>query len=199
MDTHEVKPTPPRRPTPGGELVQPGRAQEGRFWARYIASRLNGVASSTYLTGTLPSGTPRGRSRMARVTFSAWKAIEAVLTPSLSVLGEGQLTAESERRFHRLAERWPPLLAVRGSEAEFIPRDPRGEAVWRLWLVVRGRALNRLRRCPQCAKWFVDETKNLKQARCSAACTWAWWSRTRRRAARHGTARRVRRARRATK
>jgi hypothetical protein len=32
----------------------------------------------------------------------------------------------------------------------------------------------RLRRCQQCARWFVDETRNRSQRRCSRACTIAW-------------------------
>jgi hypothetical protein len=33
---------------------------------------------------------------------------------------------------------------------------------------------DRLRRCQQCAKWFVDMTRNKSALRCSKACTVAW-------------------------
>jgi hypothetical protein len=32
----------------------------------------------------------------------------------------------------------------------------------------------RLRRCQQCARWFVDRTRNKSARRCSSACTIAW-------------------------
>jgi hypothetical protein len=34
---------------------------------------------------------------------------------------------------------------------------------------------DRLRRCPQCHRWFVDQTRNRSAARCSRACTIGWW------------------------
>jgi predicted RNA-binding Zn ribbon-like protein len=33
---------------------------------------------------------------------------------------------------------------------------------------------DRLRRCQQCARWFVDMTRNKSSLRCSRACTIAW-------------------------
>jgi hypothetical protein len=33
---------------------------------------------------------------------------------------------------------------------------------------------DRLRRCQQCARWFVDLTRNKSARRCSSACTIAW-------------------------
>ncbi len=33
---------------------------------------------------------------------------------------------------------------------------------------------DRLRRCQQCSRWFVDETRNRSAQRCSRACTIAW-------------------------
>jgi hypothetical protein len=52
------------------------------------------------------------------------------------------------------------------------------EGVWGLWLVglFGSPHRDRLRRCQQCARWFVDETRNKSQRRCSRACTIAWWS-----------------------
>lgn len=39
---------------------------------------------------------------------------------------------------------------------------------------VNNRQRDRLRRCPQCARWFVDRTRNKAAQRCSRACTIAW-------------------------
>jgi hypothetical protein len=38
----------------------------------------------------------------------------------------------------------------------------------------------RLRRCTQCARWFVDPTRNKSARRCSRACTTRWWNQARR-------------------
>lgn len=43
----------------------------------------------------------------------------------------------------------------------------------------------RLKRCPICEKWFVDDTRNKSKERCSEHCTCLWWTRTRRREAEH--------------
>ncbi|MCX5913656.1 MAG: hypothetical protein NTV04_17175, partial [Deltaproteobacteria bacterium] len=44
----------------------------------------------------------------------------------------------------------------------------------------------RLKRCPVCEIWFVDDTPNISKKRCGGHCTWAWWSRPRRKEAGHG-------------
>lgn len=49
--------------------------------------------------------------------------------------------------------------------------------LWLLWEVFyRNLDLKRLKKCPVCAKWFVDRSKNKSKTRCSAACTWQRWS-----------------------
>jgi hypothetical protein len=45
------------------------------------------------------------------------------------------------------------------------------------WVAHRHRA--RLKRCPQCARWFVDHTRNQAAQRCSRACTITWLNRQR--------------------
>jgi len=53
--------------------------------------------------------------------------------------------------------------------------------LWFLWrFYFQNEGWDRLKRCPQCRKWFVDRTKNRKKDRCSEHCTWQWWSRDRR-------------------
>ncbi len=49
---------------------------------------------------------------------------------------------------------------------------------------------DRVKRCAQCHRWFVDATKNHLAARCSPRCTWQWWSRSRRRERGHSQYRR---------
>jgi hypothetical protein len=45
--------------------------------------------------------------------------------------------------------------------------------------------LARVKRCPNCDRWFVDITSNIAMQRCSAWCTNRWWDRARRRKAGH--------------
>ena len=43
-----------------------------------------------------------------------------------------------------------------------------------------------IKRCPTCERWFHDKTGNARMIRCSADCTWKYWSRGRRKEAGHG-------------
>jgi hypothetical protein len=55
-----------------------------------------------------------------------------------------------------------------------------------LWLSYFQReGWKRLKRCPQCKKWFVDETKNRMKVHCSEQCKWQWWNREKRSEAGH--------------
>lgn len=69
---------------------------------------------------------------------------------------------------------------------EHLPTTKMQEALWFLWrLFFHGEGWKRLKRCPQCMKWFVDDTKNRIKERCSPHCTWQWWSRERRKRSNH--------------
>jgi hypothetical protein len=65
-----------------------------------------------------------------------------------------------------------------------------------LWDVVRRGLLRRIKLCPQCDRWFVDERRNALAVRCSVECTNRWWNRSRRRAANHKVNTKTRRRRR---
>jgi hypothetical protein len=55
-----------------------------------------------------------------------------------------------------------------------------------LWsFYFQGEGWKRLKRCPQCKKWFVDETKNRMKVNCSEQCKWQWWSREKRWESKH--------------
>ncbi len=59
-------------------------------------------------------------------------------------------------------------------------------AAWFLWEgIFRHEGWLRIKRCPQCNQWFVDDTKNRSMVRCSPSCSRKWWTVDRRRAARH--------------
>ncbi|MFH1756537.1 MAG: CGNR zinc finger domain-containing protein [Pseudomonadota bacterium] len=49
---------------------------------------------------------------------------------------------------------------------------------------------HRLKRCPTCEKWYVDESKNRTKEWCSYHCKWSWWTRARRKEAGHGKGKR---------
>lgn len=67
------------------------------------------------------------------------------------------------------------------------PTSSMQSALWFLWrFYFQNKGWDRLKRCPQCRKWFVDQTKNKKKDRCSKHCTWQWWSRDRRKKEGHG-------------
>jgi hypothetical protein len=53
---------------------------------------------------------------------------------------------------------------------------PTSRGVWSHWLahLLDNPQRERLRRCQQCRRWFVDETRNRSARRCSRACTIAW-------------------------
>lgn len=54
-------------------------------------------------------------------------------------------------------------------------------AVYSLWLYFfREGGWERLKRCPQCGRWFVDSSRNKNKKRCSPECTWDWWNWSRR-------------------
>jgi hypothetical protein len=74
---------------------------------------------------------------------------------------------------------WPVMLEPRSprplEEAEVMATYCRGIAVRTLATGYFGNpARDRLRRCPQCQRWFVDTTRNKSARRCSPDCTIAW-------------------------
>lgn len=147
-----------------------------------------------------------------RKTYAAVKVVEGVLLESLDLLSNGILTTDAMRRFNAFAEREQALIPMLGQEdrkyggvlalsntERFIPDAPTvarlvpgsgGEPSAELWDVVATGYLARFKRCPQCKRWFVDESKNRTGVRCSAACTNKWWTRARRRANGHRRPRR---------
>jgi len=60
-------------------------------------------------------------------------------------------------------------------------------ATYYLWeYFFRNNGWERLKQCPRCGKWFVDDSRNKKKERCSLHCTNRWWSWGRRKEAGHG-------------
>lgn len=90
--------------------------------------------------------------------------------------------------FNAIAKQYPiPLKIFKGEGEKEIYPDHQPIirevhlALWYLWrFFFRDRGWERLKRCPKCLRWFVDNTRNKKKLRCSSHCTWQWWSRDRR-------------------
>jgi len=117
------------------------------------------------------------------ITGKSWVPSEPVPLPGFSIAA-----------FNRLAQENPLPLRILKKDTkgemeiypEHYPTTKIGEALWFLWrFFFHERGWQRLKRCPQCMKWFVDDTKNKKKERCSPHCTWQWWSRDRRKKSKH--------------
>jgi len=54
--------------------------------------------------------------------------------------------------------------------------DQHGLAAQELDRFFRNPSRDRLRRCQQCARWFIDMTRNKSARRCQRGCTVAWWN-----------------------
>lgn len=99
--------------------------------------------------------------------------------------------------FNRMTKRLPSRLTIRAD------RQARGRVVFRpdvtgpgeahlaAWMLWRfffpDEGWRRLKRCPQCRKWFVDTTKNRTKTFFPDSCKDRWWNRERRRGAGHRT------------
>jgi len=169
-------------------LVQ---ATDGRQHAHQLVEGLNAAAAEPELEGDQAEAAA-ARSRDDK----GWRDIaEILLTRAPGRLG--QLSESACGCFNVLAGASPATFLLGGAYDEDmhggrIHRDvaglaftsPAGYACYLLWKIREEEALDRVKRCPQCQRWFVDETRNKSAARCSAGCTARWWDRSRRRAAR---------------
>jgi len=87
------------------------------------------------------------------------------------------------RFFNQWAKENPVRLVLRIGETGRIEAGHQSEteaegalcALWQFYF--QGDAWKRLKRCPECRIWFVDETRNAKKTRCTRRCTNKWWSR----------------------
>ena len=112
----------------------------------------------------------------------------------LTSLGRGNYWNPSKRillpgyaisSFNRWARENPVRLRVWMDKKKIIagvdPVTQTEPALLLLWTSYFQReGWKRLKRCPQCKKWFVDETKNRMKVHCSKQCKWQWWNREKR-------------------
>lgn len=105
---------------------------------------------------------------------------------------------KAAKLFNELAKKYPiPLRVIQvGDDIEeqikmvkSFDRSPTHEMEDALRILEKyffhGDGWERLKKCPQCGKWFVDDSRNKKKERCSPHCTWQFWSWDRRKKAGH--------------
>ncbi len=156
--------------------------QGGAATATAFAHNLN---EARHFGEQIREGWYPNRSWLPRSTwYSAWRAADAVLRPSLQdgiMPRSPRLAPETERRF----ERFSRANGVHFTIHDVAGDDARPHAVHMLFELFESRARDRLKCCPACHRWFVDETKNRTKRWCDAQCHRRGWSRAARRAAGH--------------
>jgi hypothetical protein len=169
---------------------------EGRDYARLLVDQLNVLARSA-VRGAKTSGVEHRKDE-------AWREVALMLERSPDA--PGRLSDASIRLFNKRAAESPGVLHL--SDQDIFEEDDSGKRTavqgvpginfnhphafpfYVLWRVLESRLLDRVKRCPECRRWFVDDTRNKSAARCSRDCTVKWWNRSRRKAATHAQYRR---------
>ena len=144
-----------------------------------VARVLNGKDAAAELERLAPGG--EGANRQAAVVRAVAVVDAALGSPYPSVppaaaeafdeLANGQQLEYASRKLFRrgyairLDHRTPIHLTSRSHEGIM--------AVWLAAYFMHPHR-DRLRRCQQCSRWFVDMTRNKSALRCSRACTIAW-------------------------
>jgi hypothetical protein len=132
-----------------------------------------------------------------------WRGVENIIskvTDAPTRKEKRKQLVSAVRSFDELAQKYPmPLRIIQvGDDIEeqiklvkaFPNESPTREMEVALRMLerafFRGDGWERLKRCPQCNRWFIDTSRNKRKERCSKSCTDRWWSRDRRKEARHG-------------
>jgi hypothetical protein len=72
---------------------------------------------------------------------------------------------------------YPYIPEARLGDGLEVGFESKTSALWsiiHMFRYARNPHRSRLRRCPECARWFVDATRNRSARRCSKACTVKW-------------------------
>jgi len=168
------------------------RVVQGLEFAHTLVDNLNVLARR----GTVS----REHTSVERRESEAWREMESILEASLREQPR-QLSDDGIRLFNKRAAECPGVLCLSDQDSfveddngkriaiQGVPginfKDAGAYASYVLWRVLEARLLGRVKRCLECKRWFVDETRNKSAERCSRACTVKWWNRPHRRDARH--------------
>lgn len=99
-------------------------------------------------------------------------------------LAQQQLHPRAEMASVEDGSTWTFTYAAPVTKAKGGGPDGQGlECLYRYYFADNGWV--RLKRCPQCQRWFVDDTEPNRKERCSPKCTNSWWNEGRRREAGH--------------
>jgi hypothetical protein len=180
---------------PRSLVVDPNKREHDRL--KDLALAFNGGQLVTF---------PR---RLADAHTQAWKQAESIIRHGVEAKNAHQVAT----RFNAWARQATacPSVSVLADEAVgetfgFLascaieaPDMAEKEVIWTLWRnYFDNPERRRLKLCPQCGVWFVDETCPGTMVRCSTSCTNKWWTVERRKAAGHRLHARATRTRRVT-
>ena len=132
------------------------------------------------MTDQPPEKPPNKRSWFDR----QWSSTERYQAPLFAI-----------NHFNDLAKKNPVTLQVNVSKTKsgqlIINPTHKGDTLTATMLALlweyyfQNKGYDRLKRCPKCKKWFVDETRNKSQIYCSHHCGNLYWNRAQRREAGH--------------
>ena len=148
------------------------------------------IASLRKFAARLNSADSVGRHAAARDNWASWVMALPVSTRAFAGVFE---PFDSQNRLRALAGTLAQLFELEPTAAEKETFRGAGNAADQVALLMRmilrqfvgDHVAARIKKCPVCTHWFADSTRNRSMDRCSRACTWQWWSRSRRRAAQH--------------
>jgi hypothetical protein len=142
-----------------------------------IARKLNGDLDETL------TGRPEWRAAAEQARAQGIAVVEAALGAPYPTIPRGAVDAFDTLAAGHPVEYTVRRINLRGPWVLNIDHRTRislvGQSAWGImaaWLAFyfMNPQRDRLRRCQQCSRWFVDMTRNKSALRCSRACTIAW-------------------------
>ncbi len=170
-----------------------------------LADHLN-AASAGDMSGEYARAWRKAEEILSHAVPASWAPVPG--RTLLARLHPPSDLAYSAEAFNRWARTVPAHLEVmrvkvKGGKIGLSPtvhtEGHEGLAAWLVWRLFFVERWQRLKRCPQCRKWFVDKTRNGVMVRCSKSCTDKWWTLLRRQQAGHNVPGSTRRAKRRAK
>lgn len=123
---------------------------------------------------------------LSRVEWKDVRRAQELIDPLFDSEGTLRPSARAARQFNLWWEgREVPLRLVFDATSRPFRSVVLDSIPYLLWRVLTSEDADRVRRCPQCGRYFFDGTRNQSQRRCSPRCTNRFWNRARRRSADH--------------
>ena len=169
----------------GEQLVRLSREKSGKgsTWKDHSLSCWGIMEGIVEAMTDQPSREKPLPSPRTLLTGESWNPNKRIPHPKFSIAAFNQLAQENPLSLRVLRKESRGRVEV---YSEHYPTNEMEEALWYLWrFFFHDGGWERLKRCPQCMRWFVDDTRNKQKQRCSSQCTWQWWSRDRRKESGH--------------